>query len=125
MVLICFYTLMMMVETDEQSPKKEEILYWVNLVFIMIFSTECCLKIIALRKHYCYDGWNIFDLVVVILSIVGKQEAHFKVLLNKRLLQLEKDEYISTFLSSVLSLSQVLLLLISSRSTLLLPLSSV
>uniref|UniRef100_A0A3B5RDE2 Sodium channel protein n=1 Tax=Xiphophorus maculatus TaxID=8083 RepID=A0A3B5RDE2_XIPMA len=71
MVLICLYTLAMMVETDEQSPEKEEILYWVNLVFIMIFSIECCLKIIALRKHYCYDGWNIFDLVVVILCIVG------------------------------------------------------
>ncbi|XP_007565048.1 sodium channel protein type 4 subunit alpha B-like [Poecilia formosa] len=71
MVLIGLYTLMMMVETDEQSPKMEEILYWVNLVFIMIFSIECCLKMIALRKHYFNVGWNIFDLVVVLLSVVG------------------------------------------------------
>lgn len=65
----------MMVETDEQSPEKENILYWVNLVFIVIFSTECCLKMIALRKHYFNVGWNIFDFVVVILSIVGEEEA--------------------------------------------------
>lgn len=61
-----------MVETDEQSKDKEIILYWVNLVFIIIFSTECGLKIIALRQHYFAVGWNIFDFVVVILSIAGE-----------------------------------------------------
>ncbi|XP_015237524.1 PREDICTED: sodium channel protein type 4 subunit alpha B-like [Cyprinodon variegatus] len=71
MVLICLNMVTMMVETDEQSPEKEDILYWVNLIFIIIFSTECCLKMIALRKHYFNVGWNIFDFVVVILSVAG------------------------------------------------------
>uniref|UniRef100_A0A3P9B2F2 Sodium channel protein n=1 Tax=Maylandia zebra TaxID=106582 RepID=A0A3P9B2F2_9CICH len=71
MVLICLNMVTMMVETDEQSKDKEIILYWVNLVFIIIFSTECGLKIIALRQHYFAVGWNIFDFVVVILSIAG------------------------------------------------------
>uniref|UniRef100_A0AAX7VTX7 Sodium channel protein n=1 Tax=Astatotilapia calliptera TaxID=8154 RepID=A0AAX7VTX7_ASTCA len=71
MVLICLNMVTMMVETDEQSKEKEIILYWVNLVFIIIFSTECGLKIIALRQHYFAVGWNIFDFVVVILSIAG------------------------------------------------------
>uniref|UniRef100_A0A3Q0RI27 Sodium channel protein n=1 Tax=Amphilophus citrinellus TaxID=61819 RepID=A0A3Q0RI27_AMPCI len=71
MVLICLNMVTMMVETDEQSKEKETILYWVNLVFIIIFTTECSLKIIALRQHYFAVGWNIFDFVVVILSIVG------------------------------------------------------
>ncbi|XP_040918189.1 sodium channel protein type 4 subunit alpha B isoform X2 [Toxotes jaculatrix] len=71
MVLICLNMVTMMVETDEQSQEKEIILYWVNLVFIIIFTTECSLKIIALRQHYFAVGWNIFDFVVVILSIVG------------------------------------------------------
>uniref|UniRef100_A0AAZ1WXZ8 Sodium channel protein n=1 Tax=Oreochromis aureus TaxID=47969 RepID=A0AAZ1WXZ8_OREAU len=71
MVLICLNMVTMMVETDEQSKEKEIILYWVNLVFIIIFSTECSLKIIALRQHYFAVGWNIFDFVVVILSIAG------------------------------------------------------
>ncbi|XP_072298967.1 sodium channel protein type 4 subunit alpha B [Eucyclogobius newberryi] len=71
MVLICLNMVTMMVETDEQSAEKEEILYWVNLVFIVLFTGECSLKIIALRHHYFSVGWNIFDFVVVILSVVG------------------------------------------------------
>ncbi|KAI3359451.1 hypothetical protein L3Q82_013761, partial [Scortum barcoo] len=71
MVLICLNMVTMMVETDEQSAEKEIILYWVNLVFIIIFTTECTLKVIALRQHYFAVGWNIFDFVVVILSVVG------------------------------------------------------
>ncbi|KAM7387671.1 hypothetical protein PAMA_010015 [Pampus argenteus] len=71
MVLICLNMVTMMVETDEQSEEKEFILYWVNIVFIIFFTTECTLKIIALRQHYFAVGWNIFDFVVVILSITG------------------------------------------------------
>uniref|UniRef100_A0A8C9XJQ5 Sodium channel protein n=1 Tax=Sander lucioperca TaxID=283035 RepID=A0A8C9XJQ5_SANLU len=71
MVLICLNMVTMMVETDEQSEDKVLILYWINLVFIVIFTGECTLKIAALRQHYFSVGWNIFDFVVVILSIVG------------------------------------------------------
>jgi voltage-gated sodium channel type IV alpha len=60
----------MMVETDEQSPEKEEILYLVNLVFIVVFTTECCLKLFALRQHFFAVGWNVFDFVIVIGSVV-------------------------------------------------------
>lgn len=77
MVLICLNMVTMMVETDEQSKEKEFILYWVNVVFIVIFTTECTLKIIALRQHYFSVGWNIFDFVVVILSIVGASDDVF------------------------------------------------
>uniref|UniRef100_A0A672HI11 Sodium channel protein n=1 Tax=Salarias fasciatus TaxID=181472 RepID=A0A672HI11_SALFA len=71
MVLICLNMVTMMVETDEQSEEKEFILYWVNVVFIVVFTSECILKMIALRQHYFAVGWNVFDFVVVILSIVG------------------------------------------------------
>lgn len=74
MVLICLNMVTMMVETDEQSEEKEEILYWINVFFIIIFTTECILKIIALCRHYFSIGWNIFDFVVVILSILGVSE---------------------------------------------------
>ena len=46
-----------------------------NLGFICIFSTECILKMFALRQHYFTEPWNIFDFVVVILSILG--QLHF------------------------------------------------
>uniref|UniRef100_A0AAY4E2A8 Sodium channel protein n=1 Tax=Denticeps clupeoides TaxID=299321 RepID=A0AAY4E2A8_9TELE len=71
MILICLNMVTMMVETDEQSPEKEEILYLVNLVFIVIFTSECFLKMIALRHHFFAVGWNIFDFIVVFLSIAG------------------------------------------------------
>ncbi|XP_034718716.1 sodium channel protein type 2 subunit alpha-like [Etheostoma cragini] len=71
MVLILLNMITMMVETDEQSPQMEYILNNINLAFIVIFSLECLVKIVALRCYFFTVGWNIFDFVVVILSIVG------------------------------------------------------
>ncbi|XP_070596590.1 sodium channel protein type 8 subunit alpha isoform X1 [Erythrolamprus reginae] len=71
MLLICLNMVTMMVETDTQSKEMEDILYWINLVFIIFFTCECVLKMFALRHYYFTIGWNIFDFVVVILSIVG------------------------------------------------------
>ncbi|TSK16081.1 Sodium channel protein type 2 subunit alpha [Bagarius yarrelli] len=71
MLLILLNMLTMMVETDEQSAYMQSILYKINLAFIIIFTTECIIKIIALRCYFFTVSWNIFDFVVVILSIVG------------------------------------------------------
>uniref|UniRef100_A0A4W6BKS6 Sodium channel protein n=1 Tax=Lates calcarifer TaxID=8187 RepID=A0A4W6BKS6_LATCA len=71
MILICLNMVTMMVETDDQTPEMDKILYWINLVFIVLFTGECVLKMISLRHYYFTIGWNIFDFVVVILSIVG------------------------------------------------------
>lgn len=72
MILICLNMVTMMVETDDQSQLKVDILYNINMVFIIIFTGECVLKMFALRQYYFTIGWNIFDFVVVILSIVGE-----------------------------------------------------
>uniref|UniRef100_A0A1A8MFN3 Sodium channel protein n=1 Tax=Nothobranchius pienaari TaxID=704102 RepID=A0A1A8MFN3_9TELE len=71
MILICLNMVTMMVETDDQSEQTENVLYWVNFIFIVVFTTEFLLKLFALRHYYFTNGWNIFDVVVVILSIVG------------------------------------------------------
>ncbi|XP_048094743.1 sodium channel, voltage-gated, type I-like, alpha isoform X1 [Alosa alosa] len=71
MVLIFLNMVTMMIETDEQSIEKENILYNINLVFIVLFTSECVLKMIALRHHYFTVSWNVFDFIVVILSVVG------------------------------------------------------
>ncbi|KAM3917143.1 sodium channel protein type 2 subunit alpha-like [Leptodactylus fuscus] len=71
MVLICLNMVTMMIETDDQSQDMENNLYWINAVFIVLFTGECVLKLISLRHYYFTMGWNIFDFVVVILSIVG------------------------------------------------------
>ncbi|XP_036007187.1 sodium channel, voltage gated, type VIII, alpha subunit b isoform X1 [Fundulus heteroclitus] len=71
MILICLNMVTMMVETDNQSDETEVVLYWVNFIFIVVFTCEFVLKLFALRHYYFTNGWNIFDVVVVILSIVG------------------------------------------------------
>lgn len=74
MMLIIVNMVTMMVETDEQSERMEFILNMINLVFIVIFTTECLIKIFALRCYFFTIAWNIFDFVVIILSIVGKNQ---------------------------------------------------
>uniref|UniRef100_A0A8D0G1S3 Sodium channel protein n=1 Tax=Sphenodon punctatus TaxID=8508 RepID=A0A8D0G1S3_SPHPU len=71
MVLICLNMVTMMIESEDQSAQMIDALYWINLVFIVLFTGECVLKLISLRYYYFTIGWNIFDFVVVILSIVG------------------------------------------------------
>ncbi|XP_057561796.1 sodium channel protein type 5 subunit alpha isoform X7 [Hippopotamus amphibius kiboko] len=71
MFLICLNMVTMMVETDDQSPEKVNILAKINLLFVAIFTGECIVKMAALRHYYFTNSWNIFDFVVVILSIVG------------------------------------------------------
>ncbi|NXM01770.1 SCN5A protein, partial [Tyrannus savana] len=71
MILICLNMVTMMVETDDQSQEKVNILHKINMLFVAIFTGECIFKMLALRHYYFTNGWNIFDFVVVILSIVG------------------------------------------------------
>lgn len=72
MILICLNMVTMMVETDDQSKYMTLVLSRINLVFIVLFTGEFVLKLVSLRYYYFTIGWNIFDFVVVILSIVGK-----------------------------------------------------
>ncbi|XP_009320789.1 PREDICTED: sodium channel protein type 5 subunit alpha-like [Pygoscelis adeliae] len=84
MILICLNMITMMVETYEQSKTKTDILSKINILFIAIFTAECVLKLVALRQYYFSNAWNIFDLVVVIMSLIalllsgiGKAFEHF------------------------------------------------
>ncbi|XP_056292923.1 sodium channel protein type 8 subunit alpha-like isoform X2 [Pseudoliparis swirei] len=81
MILICLNMVTMMVETDDQNDDTELVLYWVNFIFVVVFTVEFVLKLFALRHYYFTNGWNIFDVVVVILSVVGK---YFKVLFTAK-----------------------------------------
>uniref|UniRef100_A0A8C7SH22 Sodium channel protein n=1 Tax=Oncorhynchus mykiss TaxID=8022 RepID=A0A8C7SH22_ONCMY len=71
MILICLNMVTMMVETDDQTDDMDGILYKINLVFIVMFTGECILKMFSLRQYYFTIGWNVFDFIVVILSIIG------------------------------------------------------
>lgn len=71
-VLICLNMVCMMVDTDDQSMETEKILYWLHFSFVIVFFVEFVVKVIALRKHYFHDGWNITDFVVLMITIIGK-----------------------------------------------------
>ena len=54
------------------EPWVEEIFSCLNIVFVFFFTTECILKIIGLGvRPFLKDGFNVFDLIVVISSIQG------------------------------------------------------
>ena len=76
MIIMLFIGLNMLAMTLDHYHQNE---MWsfaldnLNMGFIVIFSAECILKIFALRLYYFKEPWNMFDFVVVILSILGKK----------------------------------------------------
>ena len=72
-----------------------------NMGFIVVFSSECILKIFALRLYYFKEPWNMFDFVVVVLSILGKYCLTFIGIIKKSL----GDYLYCTFIGSI-SLTQ-------------------
>lgn len=79
--VICLNVLCLAVESYDQSMEAEEALHWVHFTFILIFLLEFIVKVIALRKYYFKDYWNIIDFSIVVLSIIGKFSHRFLVIL--------------------------------------------
>ncbi|XP_067130873.1 sodium channel protein 1 brain-like [Centruroides vittatus] len=52
------------------SLKVEKVLCLGNLIFTGIFTIEAILKIVALGRQYFNNQWNVFDFVIVILSLL-------------------------------------------------------
>ncbi|RWS27821.1 sodium channel protein para-like protein [Leptotrombidium deliense] len=74
MIIMLFIMLNMAVMAADKyraSQTYDMVLERLNLFFIAVFTAECALKVFALRWYYFKEPWNIFDFVVVILSIVG------------------------------------------------------
>ncbi|OXB59298.1 hypothetical protein ASZ78_012957 [Callipepla squamata] len=67
--LICLNMVVMMAECDDVEVRN--VLKKINYFFVAVFTGECIIKIIALRHYFFTTGWNIFDLVVVVLSLVS------------------------------------------------------
>ncbi|XP_061204528.1 sodium channel protein type 5 subunit alpha-like isoform X1 [Neopsephotus bourkii] len=68
-VFICLNMIVMMAENNQDNVK--DVLNKINLFFVAVFTGECVIKILALRHYFFTCGWNIFDLAVVILSLVS------------------------------------------------------
>nr|XP_039317716.1 LOW QUALITY PROTEIN: sodium channel protein type 11 subunit alpha [Saimiri boliviensis boliviensis] len=70
-ILIILNMITMMAESYNQPKATESTLDHLNWIFVVIFTVECLIKIFALRQYYFTNGWNLFDCVVVVLSIVS------------------------------------------------------
>ena len=42
-----------------------------NYIFAILFTIEAVIKIIALKKSYFKNGWNLFDFIIVLGTIIG------------------------------------------------------
>lgn len=62
-----------------QSEKMTQILTTGNYVFTTVFTAECILKIIAMTPAKFFKvGWNVFDLLIVTVSLVELGLANVK-----------------------------------------------
>ncbi|KAM5155246.1 sodium channel protein type 7 subunit alpha [Callospermophilus lateralis] len=71
MVLIHVQAVTIMIQSDEQSQQMDIADYWINAIFVLLYTIECILKLISFHCYYFTITWNIFDFVVVIFSITG------------------------------------------------------
>jgi hypothetical protein len=71
MLIIGLNMFVMALEHYGQSPEFSQFLENLNLVFIGIFTLECVCKVFAMRHYYFREPWNMFDFIVVNLSILG------------------------------------------------------
>lgn len=62
----------MCAESYDQSDQTDAILMFINNIFIAIFTAECFMKLLALNWRFFKIPWNVFDITIVVLSILGK-----------------------------------------------------
>ena len=54
-----------------ESERQAEILHYLNLIFVWVFFVEMVAKLIGLGvKNYVRDRFNIFDAIIVIVSLL-------------------------------------------------------
>ena len=68
-IISCFFL------TRDRSVRPSQ---YFNIVFTCIFIIEAILRIIALRWGYFQQHWNVFDFVVVVLSIIGRKLSGYR-----------------------------------------------
>lgn len=70
-LLIGANTIVLAMEKYPEDPEQEKISYDLNIIFTWAFFAEMLIKLIGLGfREYCRDHFNIFDAVVVVLSLI-------------------------------------------------------
>ncbi|XP_071488688.1 LOW QUALITY PROTEIN: sodium channel protein 1 brain-like [Diadema antillarum] len=69
--IIMLNMLAMMVEHYQMSQEFTDVLDNLNIFFTSIFTLEAIIKLIALSWYYFKIPWNVFDFIVVVMSLLG------------------------------------------------------
>lgn len=64
--------ILMMIDHYGMSEELTDITAKFNIVFTSIFVCEAVLKLIGYSWYYFKIPWNVFDIIVVIFSVLGK-----------------------------------------------------
>ncbi|XP_066950871.1 sodium channel protein 1 brain-like isoform X1 [Macrobrachium rosenbergii] len=70
MLCIILNTIFLAIEHHGMSDTLNKILEVGNRVFTAVFTLECIMKIMALSKEFFTNRWNVFDLVIVLASLL-------------------------------------------------------
>ena len=70
MILIVLNTVQLMMKYNQMDQSYRDILTSLNIAFTVLFCVEAILKITAYRTSYFKDLWNIFDLFVIVGSVL-------------------------------------------------------
>ncbi|XP_057290676.1 voltage-dependent calcium channel type A subunit alpha-1-like isoform X2 [Hydractinia symbiolongicarpus] len=70
MTLIILNTVQLMMKYDGNPEPYKEMLRSLNIAFTALFCIEAALKIIAYRLNYFKDLWNLFDIAVILGSLL-------------------------------------------------------
>lgn len=70
-IMIALNTVVLAMDTYDQSMEQEAFLHIANMVFTWLFFVEMVMKLVGLGPSlYNRDIYNVFDAAVVILSLV-------------------------------------------------------
>ena len=70
-ICICLNTVCLALTWYGQSENTKNVLEIINYFFTGIYTLEFLIKLIAFKKDYFYNGWNIFDFLIVVSAWVG------------------------------------------------------
>lgn len=73
MLIILLNMITMSIEHYNMDEALKDALFWINQLFVFIFTCECIMKLLGLRQYYFKQPWNVFDFVVVISSVLSKK----------------------------------------------------
>mmetsp|Transcript_7400 Transcript_7400/g.6672 ORF Transcript_7400/g.6672 Transcript_7400/m.6672 type:complete len:234 (-) Transcript_7400:138-839(-) len=68
---IVLNTIVLTVYWYDQDESLQMTIFRLNLMFAIVFTLESLVKLIGFGYVFFKDGWNIFDLIIVIITILG------------------------------------------------------